>query len=219
MMRTGGFFSHAAKEQYVILAPNAISGSFDEDRDVIFIETALKRVIRYLGHEPNVYLIGYNQGAEFATELMTRWTNELSGVGIVGGLSSALLEVENESSPASLIVILGGEDLNLETDGDRAGNTPDQTIRQWSKAMGCSTTVRATIDFVQYTTKYGCSNEARFVYILVGEHGSQWPKARRANELILTDPTAGPYNRRFDAATVIWRFFQSNSPTETLLEF
>lgn len=211
IMRTGGFFTRAAKEGFIVLAPNAVHGAFNMERDATFIKAAVDSLAGFLGYKPQTYLVGYNQGAEFAMELAGNPHMELRGLAIVGGLTTS--PIPEKVDAVSSIIIIGEKDPKLFSPNR---DDPDRVVRTWSRAMHCSTTVRATIDFVRYTTRYGCDKGARFAYLVIGDHGSQWPKAKAANDIVLYDPRSGPYNRHFDAARVIWRFFTSTDGKSSL---
>jgi len=216
---TGGFFAHAAEAGYVVAAPNALGGAFNDGSgrsttnadDVAFIDAVIESVRKGARiDDQRIYLMGFSSGGSMALKLDREARFRFAGIGVVAGhdWSPAPARVR----PIPTIFIFGDSDPYYPlTGGDYvyAGRTyttppPASVARSWARSLHCTTTVSARVSHATHTGRYGCDADTSVVYLQIENHGHYWPHVPEERELVLE--RRGPMQRNVDATRIIWKF-------------
>lgn len=223
MMQMGGFFRHAAREGYLVLAPNAVDVAFNDGSgrgdhgidDVGYVIAAVRQVIaRERVHPGRVYLVGYSAGGGLAMRLVLAHADLFAGLMVVGDH----LWTSSPVTPVSIdtLFVYGARDPRNPVDGGVVtyGETElfvpaaKRTYRRWGRIMECGITVSADFAFMRQVVRQGCRNGAQSVMMILNEHGAYWPASLPANPSVFSDDRLGPYNNKVDGAAAMWRFFE-----------
>jgi len=216
----------ADEEGFIVLYPNG-TGIFDFARhwnaghccafamsrkidDVAFVSDVIDEVSRHVAvDERRVYLVGHSNGGMLAYRFAAERAERVAAIAaasssILGALESDDPEVQMPlpSRPVPLIVFHGQEDPRVPY------AHVDRTLGWWARQNGCDPIPEENVLFsggVLRSRWTGCLEGARAeLYTLLG-FGHSWPGAYFTDELE-DDPLAG-----FDAAPILWRFFQEFS--------
>ncbi len=161
-----------------------------------------------------LYVVGHSNGGMLAYRIAAERPEVVAAVAVasatIGGIpgdGEPEWSVPRPSRPVPVLAFHGRSDENVPYDGGRASQSRGKSstvsvarsVGQWVEADGCDKTPRVAMTQggrVERRSWSGCGEGAEVVlYSLVG-WGHDWPKG---------DPFPG-----FDAAEIIWKFFQSH---------
>lgn len=213
MIRLGHFAEDAASKGYLLAAPNAEGGAFDYSTaggdDVAFISGLIDRV-RHKYDVSAVYVVGYGTGGAMALRLALAIPNRLQGVASVAGqLSPPPKPGWKQNAPTLPVMIMMGDQDPLLAG---PGVAPADTVREWAKYFGCSTSVAASVRMIRQTGWYGCRNNVTVALMSISGLGHHWPGGNQADEIHPAGHAPGPYIGNLHATDIIWDFLTRIAP-------
>ena len=213
MIRLGHFGEDAASKGYLLAAPNLANGGPDE---TAFISSMIDKI---RGKYPvsAVYAVGYGTGGKMALRLALTIPGKLNGVASVAGLISPppQRDWKGDAPTLPVMIMVGDKDPMLPGNdaGKQSGGTaPADTIREWARYFGCSTSVTASARMIRQTGWYGCRDKVTIALVAISGLGHHWPGGNRADEVHRAGQTPGPYVSNVDATDIIWDFFTRIAP-------
>ena len=217
MIRLGHFAADAASKGYVLAAPNLDLSNRDVD-DTAFVSSLIGRVRREYPVSA-VYVVGYGTGGAMALHLALAIPKQLRGVASVAGQISPppRRDWKQDAPTLPVMIMVGDQDPILPGNNRGAserpvGMTPADTVREWARYFGCSTSVTASARMIRQTGWYGCRDNVTVVLLSISGLGHHWPGGNRADEVHLAGHAPGPYLGNVNATDIIWDFLNRIAP-------
>jgi polyhydroxybutyrate depolymerase len=234
MERLTGFDDLAEREKFVVAYPDAVSGHWNDGRDVEAFESQRRRVddVAFVtslidaisaAHriDPRrVYATGISNGAIFSNFLGARLADRIAAIApVAGGLAEPIRSDFRPSRPVSTLVINGTEDPLVPYSGGAVSKThgrvlgAEETARLWAEADGCraeaskdAPTAAAEGCRSLRTRWSGGRDGAEVVLDTIEGGGHTWPGGPQ----YLPRVVIGRACPQPDATKEIWEFFRSH---------
>jgi polyhydroxybutyrate depolymerase len=220
---TSAFEEVAKREGFVVIFPDGVDRTWNGGRccgqavakrvdDTGFLARLIESLSGSLPIDrTRVFVTGHSNGAIMAFRFGCERADLVTAIAPVAG--SVEIAACRPSRGVSLLAIHGDADQNHPIGG---GNGPrsvagvpftsmDDSLRAWTRAMGCSADPAQTASGALTTTDWkGCRDGAAARYIVVAGADHPWPGSadRRASQL------QGIPSQALNATEVVWAFFR-----------
>jgi polyhydroxybutyrate depolymerase len=208
IMSQGDFLAHADRHSYIVVAPNALAKSFNDESgrigpmplevdDVGFIDLMIEDLDQKIGTDPaQRFIAGYGSGGSMVQmavlELRSHFAAAVSISGHLWAEPGAESGVEPGADPAPgpLLLIFGNDDpRNPLAGGSVFYSTqltlekpaPIDTAGKWARLLGCSTAVTTEELDATRTHWADCAGRADLDYLEVDHAGPLWPPPRKGH--------------------------------------
>jgi polyhydroxybutyrate depolymerase len=241
--KASGFSILADRENFIVMYPNGIGifgllqhwnaghccGKAAQDRidDVAYVAASIKDISDRLSIDRDrVYMVGFSNGGMLTHRFCAEKGGLLAGAAVLAGAIGSRLgkdppqwTMPDQSLPIPLLIMHGLRDAHVPFKGGslkpsdpmRYYDSVDDAIVYWARQNGCeasiaeSKPVNASVTLQQWEN---CeSNQPIWLYT-IKDWAHVWPGGTKTAEL-----TAGHPMQNFDAAQLIWNFFQVHAPT------
>jgi polyhydroxybutyrate depolymerase len=243
-IRLTGFSEVADKERFIVVYPQGIERNWNDGRvtqfsqahrdnidDLAFFDSLLARISREHRIDANrVYATGISNGAIFSHYVAANRSEKIAAIApVVGGIAAPFNERFKPTSPVSVLIIQGTEDLLIPFNGGKVagamvagGGRQDrgsiiataESIRLWRRANGCDAEP-TTKPLTDRDPNDGCRTEeqrwsggrgkSEVVLWRVQGGGHTWPSGPQ----YLPERVIGRVTRDFGSAE-IWEFFRTH---------
>ena len=236
-----GFSALADQKDFLVLYPNGMGlfgwlqhwnaghccGKAAEDKidDVGFLEAAILDVRTQLRVDPKrVFVVGFSNGGMMAYRFAAEKTDLLAGAAFLaasmGGRASDKVpqwRIPNPKGPLPVIIMHGMADADVPFEGGvspRRGGTRTywsvmDSVKFWVNNDECIDNPQKTQiceDRVEVVSWKDCAEDSAVSLVMIKDWAHDWPGPYFTGKL----PQGNPL-RRFDAAAVIWDFFEKNA--------
>jgi polyhydroxybutyrate depolymerase len=243
MEKRSGFSQLADREGFVAVYPNGIGlfgflqhwnaghccgkAAADGVDDVGFLAEVISDVQKRLRIDPQrIYMVGFSNGGmltyRFAAEngeILSAFAVVASTIGSHPSGSDPLWRMPDPETPVPLIVFHGLADdaipprggISPKRGGERSFLSVKDSTAFWVHHNGCNSepvSSESRQNSVRIQTWKKCRQNAEVVVYLLKGWGHVWPGLYYTGELDKEDPLKG-----FDAAAIMWEFFESHSKT------
>lgn len=223
MERFTHFDEIAAREQFVVVYPDAIDHHWNDARigqdtgvdDVAFIAALIDEMAaRYHIDRHRVYVTGMSNGAMMSYTLGCTMADRIVAIAPVAGDLPA--GPCRPARPISVLAINGTADPFVPYDGGTAGRggqvlSAPASTDAFAKADGCAPPTTAREGATQTIARHYACPGPLAVELLTIEHGGHtWPGGPQ----YLPKVVIGPTSHDFDASDRIWQFFDSRASRE-----
>jgi polyhydroxybutyrate depolymerase len=195
MLNRTGFAAKAEAEGFIVAAPDAVNGGWNDGRgtvnpnvdDVGFIRQLMESLkSQYAIDVTRIYATGISNGGIFTNRLACELSDVLTAVAPVAGPLPTNL-ARSRPNPISVLGIQGDADPRVPFDGTRANSRAGQlesavnTMNFWASINSCNLTpnithVLPTVNDGTSIDKYTYSGGlAEVVYYIVRGMGHAWP--------------------------------------------
>ena len=238
MEKWTGWSQLADREGFIVIYPEGIGilgflqhwnaghccGKAAEDdwNDVSFIQEAIEGMRKqYAIDTRRIYMVGFSNGGMLAYRFAAERSSQLAAVASVSGAIGSTAAPDQPEwrmpvpeHPVPVLIIHGSSDETvpfaggkpLDRKSTRGYRSVSDAVEFWKTANKCvaGPVRKDTFGGVvteETWTDAGDRNEVRMYRI--SNWGHQWPGGQFTSELPANDP-----RKEFDAAQIIWRFFQ-----------
>jgi polyhydroxybutyrate depolymerase len=243
MEKRTGFSDLADQEGFVAVYPNGMGvfgllqhwnaghccgkAAADGVDDVGFLTQVIQDVQRRLPIDPRrIYMVGFSNGGMLAYRFAAEHTHTLSALATVAATiggepaqGEPLWRIPDPQAPLPLISFHGLADdaipaqggISPKRGGEQSFLSVNDSIDFWVRNNGCDSEPMLSQghqNHVRIQTWEKCRQGADVVLYLMANWGHVWPGAYYTADRENEDPL-----KDFDAAAIIWDFFNAHSPT------
>jgi polyhydroxybutyrate depolymerase len=233
--RLTGFSALADREKFLVVYPDGLDRRWNDGRnppglpasrervdDIAFVRALLDALAKEFPVDPRrVFATGISNGAMFSHFLATRLAGRIAAIApVVGGVPEEVAQDFRPGQPVSVLIIQGTMDPLVPYAGGPVTRwnrgrviSTDEAVRRWVKHDGCAGAA-ITGDLpdrdpndgcrVRWTTWTGGRAGTEVTLYTITGGGHTWPGGAQ----YLPRSFIGNVCRDFDAAEVIWEFFQ-----------
>lgn len=232
-----GFSDLANRERFIVLYPEGIGllgflqhwnaghccGKAEKDGidDVGFLDAAITGVTqRFAVDSKRIFMVGHSNGGMLVYRYAAERTQKLAGIAVVSGTINSKSDDQASfpalpvpQKPLSVCIFHGIEDESIPYAGgtipekhkDREFASVAEAVNYWVGANGCANIPRTQNLFNGRVKKTGwqdCAGDARVALYAISKWGHAWPGS---SNIAVLDTQTQPFD--FDAADIIWKFF------------
>jgi len=233
-----GFSKLGDKESFIVIYPNGIGifgwlqhwnaghccgkAAADDVDDIGFIVEVITDVSRFLNvDQGRIYMVGFSNGGMFTHRFGAERSHRLAAIaplaGSIGsrpGPEASLWRTPPADTPLPVILFHGRSDEKVPYLGGPVGGKPgereylsaQESALFWANGNGCVSPPRREKrngGAVGLDTWDDCEKGAQVLLYTLKDYGHVWPGRYFTDNLKPENPMHG-----FDAAEIIWRFFQ-----------
>lgn len=238
-----GFSQLADREGFMVMYPNGIGiagllqhwnaghccGKAAEDQidDVGYLNASIDVLSGRLAIDPNrIYMVGFSNGGMLTYRFCAESGNRLAGAAVLAGAigsrlgdASPIWTMPETAPPIPMLIMHGLQDTHVPFNGGslspsdlpRYYDSVDNAVAYWTRQNGCrrgKDTFKVINPWVRLQQWETCSSRCPVRLYTIGNWAHVWPGGSEIAGLDGAHPMKG-----FDAAKLIWRFFQEQTTT------